>query len=189
LASSSATANFSARESVDRSAADETFLADLENEWRKFRKHGPDPDDATALLVTDKRARPAESYGCEIGAETIPELRSFCEQWINFIGFGEEEGYNLLLACDELFTNIYKHAYHGGSGPVRCTAVFDTEALTLILTHQGAGLDPDKVQSGPPHASKPGGYGLPFIRKVFDEVHFETKESSSHVIVRKRVSC
>jgi phosphoserine phosphatase RsbU/P len=170
------------------SVADDTFLTDLENRWREFRRYGPDPDDATALLVTDKRARPAEGYACEIGAETIPELRSFCEQWINFIGFGEEEGYNLLLACDELFTNIYKHAYHGGSGPVRCTAAFDTEALTLIITHQGAGFDPDAAQSAPRPPSKPGGYGLPFIRKVFDEVRFETEDGSSHVILRKSLN-
>jgi anti-sigma regulatory factor (Ser/Thr protein kinase) len=170
------------------SVADDTFLTDLENEWRTFRRYGPDPDDATALLVTDKRGRPAEGYACEIGAETIPELRSFCEQWISFIGFGEEEDYNLLLACDELFTNIYKHAYHGGSGPVRCTAVFDTEALTLIVTHQGDGFDPDAAQSGPRPHSKPGGYGLPFIRKVFDEVRFETEDGSSHVILRKSLN-
>jgi hypothetical protein len=92
LASSSTIANFSARESVDRSAGDDTFLADLENEKRKFRRYGPDPDDATALLVIDKRSRPAESYACQIGAETIPELRSFCEHWIGFIGFGEKKG-------------------------------------------------------------------------------------------------
>jgi anti-sigma regulatory factor (Ser/Thr protein kinase) len=169
----------------DGSDANDTFLADLENSWREFRKHGSDPDDATALLVTDKRARPAESYACEIGAETIPELRSFCEQWISFIGFGEEEGYNLLLACDELFTNIYKHAYHGGFGPVRCTSVLDTEALTLLVTHQGDGFDPNAAQSGPRPASKPGGYGLPFIRKVFDEVLFETKDGFSHVTLKK----
>jgi anti-sigma regulatory factor (Ser/Thr protein kinase) len=169
------------------SGGDDTFLADLENSWREFRKHGPDPDDATALLVTDKRARPAESYACEIGAETIPALRSFCEQWISFIGFGEEEGYNLLLACDELFTNIYKHAYHGGSGPVHCKAISDTEALSIIVTHQGDGYDPDATPSASPPASKPGGYGLPFIRKVFDEVLFESKNGFSHVTLNKRL--
>jgi phosphoserine phosphatase RsbU/P len=94
------------------SDADDTFLAGLENSWRRFRRHGPDPDDATALLVVDKRSRPPENYACEIGAETIPELRSFCEQWISFLGFGDEENYNLLLACDELSTNIFKHAYY-----------------------------------------------------------------------------
>jgi anti-sigma regulatory factor (Ser/Thr protein kinase) len=135
--------------------------------------------------VTDKRAPPAEGYACEIGAETIPALRSFCEQWISFIGFGEEEGYNLLLACDELFTNIYKHAYHRGSGLVRCKATFDTEAFSIIVTHQGDGFDPDKVQSRPLPASKPGGYGLPFIRKAFDEVRFERKEGFSHVTLKK----
>jgi anti-sigma regulatory factor (Ser/Thr protein kinase) len=146
----------------------------LENEWRKFRRYGPDPDDATALLVTDKRARPAESYACEIGAEIIPELRSLYEQWISFIGFREEEGYNLLIACDELFTSIHKHGYHGGSGPVCCETIFDTDSLT----HQGDGFDPDAVQSAPCSPSKPGGYGLLFIRKVYDDVLFETKTSS-----------
>jgi phosphoserine phosphatase RsbU/P len=167
------------------SDADDTFLADLENSWREFRRHGPDPDDATALLVIDKHARPAASYSCEIGAETIPELRSFCEQWIGFVGFGEEENYNLLLACDELFTNIYKHAYHGGSGPVRCTAVFENDVLSIIIMHQGDGFDPKKSQSTSRPASKPGGYGMPFIQQVFEEVRFETSDRESQVILRK----
>jgi phosphoserine phosphatase RsbU/P len=169
------------------SDTDDTFLAGLENSWRRFRRHGPDPDDATALLVVDKRSRPPENYACEIGAETIPELRSFCEQWISFLGFGEEEGYNLLLACDELFTNIYKHAYHGGSGPVRCAAVFDTDSLSLIVSHQGEGFDPNTAQSEPRPASKPGGYGLPFIRKVFDDLRFETKDHWSVVTLKKTI--
>jgi len=162
-----------------------TLLSRLESNWRRFRINGPDPDDATALLVIDKRARPATSYSCEIGAETIPELRSFCEQWIGFVGFGEEENYNLLLACDELFTNVYKHAYHGGSGPVRCSAVFDTDSLSIIVTHQGDGFDPNAVQAAQRPPSKPGGYGMPFIQRVFDEVRFETIDNSSQVTLKK----
>jgi phosphoserine phosphatase RsbU/P len=161
------------------------FLSRLENNWREFHRNGPDPDDATALVVTDKLARPAGSYACQIGAETIPELRSFCEQWIAFIGFGEEGNYNLLLACDELFTNIYKHAYHSGSGPVGCDAAFDAESLAFTIIHQGEGFDPNAVQSVQRPSSKPGGYGIPFIRKVFDEVSFETRDNSSRVTLKK----
>jgi len=93
-----------------------------------------------------------------------------------------------VLACDALFTNIYKHAYHGGSGPVCCEAAFDTDWLTFVISHQGAGFDPDAEQSTPRIFSKPGGYGLPFIRKVFDQVSFNPGPQSSRITLRKSLN-
>ena len=128
-------------EALSRSADEESDpLPVLEESWRQFSKNGPDRDDATALLVTDSSPLPQSTVECDISPDKIPDLRFFCEQWVASAGLDEVEAYQVVLACDEIFTNVYKHAYQSGSGPVRCEAQIDLTSLTFLVTHWGVGL-------------------------------------------------
>jgi sigma-B regulation protein RsbU (phosphoserine phosphatase) len=160
----------------------------LEESWRQFIHNGPDRDDATALLVSESSPLPEPSIECEISPDTIPDLRSFCEQWVALTGLDEVEAYKVVLACDEIFTNVYKHAYDAGSGPIRCDATIDLNSLIFSITHWGVGLTPEKdTTPRVPEGSRLGGYGLPFIRRVFDEVEFESHDGHSTVRLSKRI--
>jgi phosphoserine phosphatase RsbU/P len=159
----------------------------LEKSWRQFSKNGPERDDATALLVTDFSPMLPSTFECDISPDTIPDLRSFCEQWAASTGVAEIEAYQVVLACDEILTNVYKHAYSSESGPVRCEATIDLTSLTFLITHWGVGLSSEKRIPPPPGGSRIGGYGLPFIRQVFDEVEFESGDACSTVRLGKRI--
>jgi phosphoserine phosphatase RsbU/P len=162
-------------------------LVVLEESWRHFSRNGPERDDATALLVTDSSPRPSSVFECDISPDTIPDLRSFCERWAASASLDEVEAYQVVLACDEIFTNVYKHAYSSRSGPVRCGVEIDPTSLAFLITHWGVGLSPEKKIPLVPEGSRLGGYGLPFIRRVFDEVEFENRESYSTVRLGKRI--
>jgi phosphoserine phosphatase RsbU/P len=159
----------------------------LEESWRQFSKNGADRDDATALLLADSSPLPQSTFECDITPQTIPDLRSFCEQWAAFTGLEEVEAYQIVLACDEIFTNVYKHAYSGGSGPVGVDATIDLSSLTFLITHWGVGLTSETETTQTPEGSRLGGYGLPFIRRVFDEVQFDSRPGFSTVRLRKRI--
>jgi phosphoserine phosphatase RsbU/P len=159
----------------------------LEDQWRKFCKYGPDRDDATALLVTDSSVSPPSDSECEISPESIPDLRFFCEQWAAFSGLAEEDAYQVVLAFDEILTNVYKHAYKCQPGLVRCHAWIDATSLRFVVTHWGAGLTSEANVPRSPEDARVGGYGLPFIRRVFDEVTFERCEECSSVSLTKRI--
>jgi phosphoserine phosphatase RsbU/P len=159
----------------------------LEHRWRQFCKHGPDRDDATALLITDSLPAPPPDCECEISPESIPELRFFCEQWAAFSGLEEGDAYQVVLAFDEILTNVYKHAYKCKPGLVRCQAWIDMTSLRFVVTHWGAGLNSEANLSPPPEDSRVGGYGLPFIRRVFDEATFQSCEGHSTVSLAKRI--
>jgi phosphoserine phosphatase RsbU/P len=175
-------------ESLAESTSDQNNpLTILEKRWREFSKNGPEADDATAILVTDTSPHPPASFECEITPDSIPQLRFFCGQWVEFVGFVEADTYNIVLACDEIFTNVYKHAYHGRSGPVRCDASANQNSLTFAVTHQGYGLNSDAGLPQSPAPSKTGGYGLPFIYHVFDDVKFETVDGFSKVTLAKSI--
>jgi sigma-B regulation protein RsbU (phosphoserine phosphatase) len=159
----------------------------LEDRWREFSNHGPDRDDATALLLTNSTSFPPLNYACEISPENIPDLRSFCEQWAAFAGLVEVDAYQVVLAFDEVLTNVYKHAYKSRPGPVRCDAWIDLTSLRFVITHWGAGLSSEANLPRSPEDSRLGGYGLPFVRRVFDEAAFESREDHSTVSLARRI--
>ena len=65
------------------------------------------------------------------------------------------------------------------------TPRIDLTSLTFLITHWGVGLSPNMEKPPAPDGSQLGGYGLPFVRRVFDEVGFESRESNSTVRLRK----
>jgi phosphoserine phosphatase RsbU/P len=163
------------------------LLATLEERWREFSKGGADRDDATAMLIVDKSIRPESSFACKISPETIPDLRHFCEQWVAFAGFDDAGAYQLVLAYDEVLTNVFKHAYASRPGAVSCTADMDQECLRLVVQHWGDGLSSGEEIPKALDSSRPGGYGLPFIHRVFDEVKFSKNAEFSTVKLSKRI--
>jgi sigma-B regulation protein RsbU (phosphoserine phosphatase) len=162
-------------------------LAALEASWREFSKNGPDRDDATALLVSDSFPQPESSVECEVSPDTIPDLRAFCKAWAEYAGLGEPDTYNVILACDEIFTNVYRHAYNGHPGRIRCDATIGLTAITFLIRHWGIGLPSEGDKPAGPEESRIGGYGLPFVRRVFDRVEFDTGAESSTVLLSKRI--
>jgi anti-sigma regulatory factor (Ser/Thr protein kinase) len=163
------------------------LLETLEERWREFSKGGADRDDATAMLIVDKSIRPESSLTCEISPETIPDLRHFCEQWVAFAGFDDAGAYQLVLAFDEVLTNVFKHAYAARPGPVSCTANMEQECLRLVVQHWGDGLSSAEEIPKALDSSRPGGYGLPFIHRVFDGVMFSKNAEFATVTLSKRI--
>jgi phosphoserine phosphatase RsbU/P len=161
-------------------------LTVLEKHWRRFCKSGA-RDDATALLMTDTTLRPESSYACDISPEGIARVRSYCEQWATFAGLGDSEIYEVVLACDEILTNVYKHAYHCQAGPLSCSASVDEDSLRFVVVHWGDGLSSEMGLPKPPSVSRAGGLGLPFIHRVFDHVNFERTAECSKVNLAKRL--
>jgi anti-sigma regulatory factor (Ser/Thr protein kinase) len=163
------------------------LLAILEDRWRKFSDPSTERDDATAMHVADASPRPLTRYACEISPETIPDLRYFCEQWTENAGFSEEAAYPLILALDEILTNVYRHAYHESTGGVECTASVDVDALNFLVIHFGDGLSSADVVKQSRDPSRLGGYGLPFIHKTFDDVVFTRDAGCSKIWLSKKL--
>jgi anti-sigma regulatory factor (Ser/Thr protein kinase) len=106
------------------------------------------------------------------------------------VGLEEANAYNVILACDEIFTNIYRHAYRAEPGRIRCEAGIDPIALTFLITHWGIGLTSERekmLDRDQSSETKLGGYGLPFVRRVFDRVEFDSRAECSTVCLSKRI--
>ncbi|HEY0791228.1 MAG TPA: SpoIIE family protein phosphatase [Chthoniobacterales bacterium] len=151
-------------------------LSVLETTWREFTQGRPQQDDATAFLLTSTRDAPSPVLAFDLVPERMADGRSFFERWAELAGFSEHAAYSIVLGADEVLTNVYRHAYGGRAGHVRCEATIGERALTFAISHSGLGLSQEnylaRLAPSVPDGERAGGYGLGFIRQVFDQVAF-----------------
>lgn len=81
----------------------------------------------------------------------------------------------LQLAVHELCANIVRHGYAGLPGEIELTA--ERRGTTLIVSIRdqapNAYVPPDRVAMPDPFALPEGGWGMPIVYQVMDEVHYE----------------
>lgn len=85
--------------------------------------------------------------------------------------------YNILLAVQEMVTNILRHAYGGDEQqPVVVEFASDPSGMSVEVRDRGSEFDP--LQVNEPHGvgelpSAEGGYGIMITKIVMDELEYE----------------
>jgi serine/threonine-protein kinase RsbW len=94
-------------------------------------------------------------------------------------GLTNKDIYDAQVAIDEACTNIIEHGYGGEcQGEIECTYLVIENGLKVILRDQGCGFEPESI--GEPDIvskldkRKERGLGVYFMRKLMDEVLFES---------------
>jgi serine/threonine-protein kinase RsbW len=124
----------------------------------------------------------------------LDEIRDFIAEVARKGGFSEKEIYSLQLAADEAASNIVEHAYAGTQGgEIRITC--DTRGREIIITmhDDGTPFDPSNVKAPNLKADlserQIGGLGIYLMRKLMDEVRYESKAGAGNLLtMRKRRS-
>ena len=121
----------------------------------------------------------------------LNEIREFVGEKARVAGFNDKDIYSIQLATDEAASNIIEHAYDGVSdGSLELTCDFLNSRLTITLRDHGKVFDPSKVV--PPDLKadlsvrKIGGLGIYLMRKLMDEVHYESSASGNLLTLVKR---
>jgi serine/threonine-protein kinase RsbW len=73
---------------------------------------------------------------------------------------------DMRLAATEACTNVVRHAYHDGEGPIDVAVRPNGGRLDLIVSDHGEGMGPSPDVAGP-------GLGLPLIAALADSVEIE----------------
>lgn len=100
----------------------------------------------------------------------------------------------LLIAVDEIFTNIASYGYPTSSGSATVVVEFDMikEILTIIFYDTGVAYNP--LEANPPDISisvdeRPlGGLGIFLVRKLMDSVEYRRENDKNILILKKQVS-
>jgi len=99
----------------------------------------------------------------------------------------------LLVALDEVLSNVLRHGYGGREGEGRIEVAFSLCAGVIDLTvaddagpfNPLAVPDPDITR---PAEDRPlGGLGILFVKKLMDDVAYERREGRNRLTCRKKV--
>lgn len=126
--------------------------------------------------------------------EFLDEIRDFVGDIAREGGFGKKDVYNTQLATDEAASNIIEHAYEGvRDGVLDILCGMENDAIKIVLIDYGESFDPSVIPVPDLKADlserKIGGLGIFLMRKLMDEVHYESREDKSNILTmikRKR---
>lgn len=103
------------------------------------------------------------------------------ETLLDAVVFDEDpEGtrYNVLVALQEMVTNVLRHGYHlDESKPVEVVFELTDEALVIVLRDRGPAFDPlrydtSELDSNDAMPTQVGGHGIRIARMVMDRVDY-----------------
>ena len=103
------------------------------------------------------------------------------ETLLDSVVFDEDpEGtrYNVLLALQEMVTNVLRHGYQlDESKPIEVVFELSDDALQIVLRDQGPAFDPlsydtSEVEAQAEMPAEAGGYGIRIARLVMDRVEY-----------------
>ena len=95
------------------------------------------------------------------------------------------------VAIDELFSNIARYAYSGGSG--EAVIRFACEDRTVSITFLDRGIPFNPLDLPPPDITlaanerKQGGLGIFLVRKTMDAVEYRYESGRNILTIRKKI--
>ena len=97
----------------------------------------------------------------------------------------------LMICCDEIFTNIASYAYPDRNGSVTVTVEFvsETKSLRIIFSDSGTAFNPLEI-SEPDTSSalserKVGGLGMFMVKKMMDSVEYCRQDGKNILTLTK----
>src|SRR5262245_30627440 len=116
--------------------------------------------------------------------EYLDEIREFVGDIARNSGFGDKDIYNIQLAADEAASNIIEHAYEGvNDGMLEISCGMRDGSIMIVMVDHGESFDPSAIPLPDLKADlserKIGGLGIFLMRKLMDEVHYESKNSGN----------
>jgi serine/threonine-protein kinase RsbW len=128
---------------------------------------------------------PTKRFSCSL--KNLETICDYVTHFANEAGLNESEVYAVQLAVDEATTNIMEHGY-GRECPNRidisCEILED--GLKVVIYDDAEPFNPDAVPDPEINVSleeiKPRGLGIFFMRKMMDEVHYETSENMGNTL-------
>jgi serine/threonine-protein kinase RsbW len=119
--------------------------------------------------------------------ELLDEIREYVGNIAREGGFNDKDVYNIQLATDEAASNIIEHAYENiTDGVLELSCGVQGNTIKIILTDHGESFDPSEIPLPDLQADladrKIGGLGIFLMRKLMDEVHYESNANKSNTL-------
>ena len=120
-------------------------------------------------------------------SDNLAIIREFVANIARKVGFNSDEASKIELAVDEACTNVIKHAYGNNADKIIDVQIrVDKKKLSITVSDQGKGFDPDNVKLPDLGESikkgRKGGLGLCLIKTLMDKVDFQMKPGTRNQV-------
>jgi len=116
--------------------------------------------------------------------ESLGDARRRVRDALMQAGLAIDAAQDMEVAVGEALSNIYRHAYSTGVGPVAVEVLTSGGAFTVVVHDEGEATVPPAIPRSLPPRTSPGGRGLYLIRNFADDVEFRVNPSGHGVTVR-----
>lgn len=114
-------------------------------------------------------------------------VRSVILQAGMLMHFTEKTCRDITLAADEAMTNIIKHSYKNDyDRQIIVTITFHDRCLEIALRDFGEKADPSTIKPRDLSEIKPGGLGVFFIKKIMDDVEYDSSPEHGTILRLKK---
>jgi anti-sigma regulatory factor (Ser/Thr protein kinase) len=132
---------------------------------------------------------PKETFQAKF--EFLDEIRDFVGNVARQNSFSDKEVYNIQLASDEAASNIIEHAYEGvTTGRLDIDCHMEGAVIVIVMTDKGKPFDVSTVKEPNLKADlserEIGGLGVYLMRKLMDDVHYESTANGNLLTMKKR---
>ena len=126
-------------------------------------------------------------------AQNLIAVRQFVEDTTTRLNVRPDAISNMVLAVDELITNIIVHGYRGQPGSIDIELQATGSDLEIRLLDQSPPFDPMTVPvpdiGAPLDQRRPGGMGIYLARQIMDTLSYRSKfgQGNELILVKKHV--
>ena len=120
--------------------------------------------------------------------EAFETLRLRLETVADRLRIPERERSHLLIAADEIFSNIAEYAYPDGGGTVEIQLAANPDGSELFLIFADRGIPFDPLTAPPPDTAAPladrriGGLGIHVVRRLMDRVAYRRTDDGRNLL-------
>ncbi|GAB1442554.1 hypothetical protein MASR2M39_13900 [Ignavibacteriales bacterium] len=135
----------------------------------------------------------AKTYNISISnrIEETPRVTALVEHEVSNAGFLQNDVYDILIAVDEILSNIVYYAYsESETGKIDVILVINKETVELQFIDEGVEFDP--LQKKDPDTSVPadkreiGGLGIFLVKKLMNTVEYSRVGQKNNLKITKR---
>jgi serine/threonine-protein kinase RsbW len=123
--------------------------------------------------------------------EQLAAIRTFVERQAELLGVESPVIYDLVLAANEIATNIVVHGYQGQPGTIEIELRRSGDAIEIRLRDQAPPFDPTRAPAPdltlPLHKRPFGGMGIHVTRQMMDDIrHRALPQGGNELTLVKR---
>lgn len=129
----------------------------------------------------------------EATLENIPEVTAFVDNLLEKAECPMKAQIQIAVAIDELFSNIARYAYKGGTGKATVRLEIEKQPRAVAITFIDHGVPYNPLKQKDPDITldadeRPiGGLGIFVVKKTMDDVQYEHKDGNNILRIKKRI--